>query len=102
MAAGAEESKQQPAYWENNPRSKSTQPTICPDEPPCMEPLSYLLDYAGHVDAVDMCGARLGGEHGEDSGAAANVEHDLVLEEVLVVPHRVAVRQGPNLQSNER
>ena len=64
--------------------------------------VSCLLDDAGHVDAVDVRGARLGGEHGEDSGAAADVEDDLVLEEVLVVPHRVAVRQCPNLQSNER
>ena len=61
-----------------------------------------LLDDAGHVYAVDMCGARLGGEHGEDSGAAADVEHDLVLEKVLVVPHRVAVSQRPDLQSKAR
>ena len=45
-----------------------------------------------------MCGARLGGEHGEDAGAAADVEDDLVLEEVLVVPHRVPVGQGSHLK----
>lgn len=37
-----------------------------------------------------------GGEHGEDSGAAADVEHNLALEEVLVVPHGVAVGESPH------
>ena len=36
----------------------------------------------------------LGGKHGEKAGAAANIEDNLVLEEVLVVDHRVAVRVG--------
>ena len=61
-----------------------------------------LLDDAGHVDAVHVLGACLGGEHGEDAGAAAHVEHDLALEEVLVVPHRVAVGQGPHLLVTSR
>ena len=56
-----------------------------------------LLDDPGHVDADDLSGSGLGSEHGEDAGAAANIEHDLVLEQVLVVPHRVAVGQGAHL-----
>ena len=43
-----------------------------------------------HAD--DVFRARLGGEHAEDACAAADVEHELVLEQVRVVDDRVAVR----------
>jgi hypothetical protein len=41
--------------------------------------------------------AGLGGEHAEDGGAAADVEDDLVLEEVGVVVDGVAVALGADL-----
>ena len=44
-----------------------------------------------------MRGSGLGREHGEDARPAADVQHDLVLEEVLVVPHRVPVGQRSHL-----
>ena len=40
----------------------------------------------------DMLRAGLGREHAEDTRATADVEHDLVLEQVRVVDDRVAVR----------
>ena len=41
-----------------------------------------------------MLGSSLGCEHGENTSTATNVKHDLVLEKVLVVVDRRAVRQG--------
>ena len=46
----------------------------------------------GDTHADDVLRARLGGEHAEDARAAADVEHELVLEQVRVVDDRVAVR----------
>ena len=43
------------------------------------------------VDSVDVLGARLRAENGEDPRPAADVEHDFVLEKVLVHQNRVAV-----------
>ena len=39
-------------------------------------------------------GARLRGEHGQNAGATANIEHGLAAEQVLVVHDRVAVGLG--------
>ena len=39
-----------------------------------------VLDDAGHVDSVDVGGAGLGREHGEDACTTADVQHDLVLK----------------------
>lgn len=39
-----------------------------------------------------MLRARLGGKHAEDTGTAADIEHELVLEQVGVLDDRVAVR----------
>jgi hypothetical protein len=44
-----------------------------------------------------MLCAGLGGEHAEDGGTAANVEDDLVLEEVGVVVDGIAVALGADL-----
>lgn len=38
----------------------------------------------------------LRGKHGQQAGPAANVQYNLVLEEMLVVDHGVPVRVGPH------
>ena len=53
--------------------------------------LPRLVDDGRHVDADHEARARPDAEHAEDGGAAADVEHDLVFEEVPVLVDRVAV-----------
>ena len=55
-------------------------------EPIGFEDLLGRFNYPAHVHSDDLGSSSLGTEHGEDAGAAANVEDHLVLEEVLVVP----------------
>lgn len=43
-----------------------------------------------------MLGPCFGCEHGQDPCATPNVEHDLVLEDVLIVVHGVPVGEGPH------
>jgi hypothetical protein len=62
-----------------------------------LDDLPGLDDDGGHVDADNVLCAGLGGEHAEDGGAAADVEDDLVLEEVGVVVDGVAVALGADL-----
>ena len=59
--------------------------------------MSYLLNDARHVDAIDMGSTSFGGEHGEDSGSATDVKNDLSLKEVFVVPHGISVSQCADL-----
>lgn len=42
----------------------------------------------------DFLGPRLGCEHGQDACATAHIQHNLVLEQVLVVEHGVSVGEG--------
>ena len=56
--------------------------------------LGGLLGNGGAVDANNLTGAGLGGEHGKDAGAAANVENNLILEKVAVGKDSVAVGAG--------
>lgn len=51
-----------------------------------------LEDDGGHINTNDMLGAGLGSKHGKNGGAAAHIENDLVLEQVLVLDDRVHVR----------
>lgn len=46
---------------------------------------------------VHMLGAGVGGEHGEDPCAAADVQDDFVFERVLIMVHGVPVGQRPHL-----
>lgn len=55
------------------------------------------MDDGGHVDTDNVLRAGLGGEHAEDGGTAANVEDDLVLEDVGVVVDSIAVALGADL-----
>lgn len=48
--------------------------------------------YASTTYADDVFRARLGGEHAQDAGAAADIEDELVLEEMRVLNDRIAVR----------
>ncbi|KAJ8527501.1 hypothetical protein ON010_g14762 [Phytophthora cinnamomi] len=59
-----------------------------------LDDLARLRQDARAVDAVHMLGASLGGEHGQDAGAAAHVQHNLVLEQVLALQDGVHVRLG--------
>ena len=58
--------------------------------------LGYFDD-ARALDADDLARARLCREHAEDAGAAADVEHHLVAEQVAILAHGVAVRARPHL-----
>lgn len=62
-----------------------------------LDDLLGLVDDGGHVDTDNVLRASLGGEHAEDGGTAANVEDDLVLEDVGVVVDSIAVALGANL-----
>jgi hypothetical protein len=62
-----------------------------------LDDLPGLHNDGGHVDTDNVLCAGLGGEHAENGGAAANVEDDLVLEEVGVVVDGVAVALGADL-----
>jgi hypothetical protein len=62
-----------------------------------LDDLPGFDDDGGHVDTDNVLCAGLGGEHAENGGAAANVEDDLVLEEVGVVVDGVAVALGADL-----
>jgi hypothetical protein len=44
-----------------------------------------------------MLGTRLGSKHGQDTSTTANIENNLVLEQVLVLIDRGPVRQGSHL-----
>lgn len=59
--------------------------------------LPGLDDDGGHVNANNVLCAGLGGEHAEDGGTAADIEDDLVLEEVGVVVDGIAVALGADL-----
>ena len=59
--------------------------------------LPGLDDDGGHVDTDNVLCAGLGGEHAENGGTAADVEDDLVLEEVGVVVDGIAVALGADL-----
>lgn len=59
--------------------------------------LPGLDNDGGHVDADNVLCASLGGEHAEDGSAAADIEDDLVLEEVGVVVDGIAVALGADL-----
>ena len=59
--------------------------------------LPGLDDDGGHVDTDNVLCAGLGGEHAEDGGTAADIEDDLVLEEVGVVVDGIAVALGADL-----
>jgi hypothetical protein len=59
--------------------------------------LAGLDDDGGHVDADNVLCASLGGEHAENGGTAADIEDDLVLEEVGVVVDGIAVALGADL-----
>ena len=48
-----------------------------------------VVDDGAHVHTDHLGRARLGSEHGENPGATPNIQNNLVLEQVLVVPHRV-------------
>jgi hypothetical protein len=62
-----------------------------------LDDLPGLDDDGGHVDADNVLCAGLGGEHAENGGTAADVEDDLVLEEVGVVVNGIAVALGADL-----
>ena len=62
-----------------------------------LDDLASLDDDGGHVDTDNVLCAGLGGEHAEDAGTAADVEDDLVLEEVGVVVDGIAVALGADL-----
>ena len=55
-------------------------------------------DLGAAVDADDGGGAGTGGKHGEDAGAAANVEHARAAQQAGVQLEGVAVRLGAHLQ----
>jgi hypothetical protein len=59
-----------------------------------LDDLPSLDNDGGHVNSDNVLCAGLGGEHAEDGGAAADVEDDLVLEEVGVVVDGIAVALG--------
>lgn len=42
-------------------------------------------------------GPGLGSEHAEDAGSTSHVQHHFVLEQVLVVEHRIAIGEGAHL-----
>lgn len=46
---------------------------------------------------IHVFGSGIGREHGEDPGAAADVQDDFTLEHVLVVVHGVPVGERPDL-----
>ena len=69
-------------------------------EPVGLDDLLGRLHDPTHVHPDHLGSTCLGTEHGEDAGAAADVEDHLVLEEVLVVPDGVAVGEGSHLQQN--
>ena len=52
--------------------------------------LSQTEAKAAYAD--DVFGARLGGEHAQDASTTADIEHDLVLEQMGVLDDRVSVR----------
>lgn len=56
-----------------------------------------LVENVGHVDTDNLLGTSLRGKHGEDTGTAADIENDLVLEQVLVLDDGIAVRHGADL-----
>jgi len=58
---------------------------------------SACCRWLGPTYGDDLLGSSLGGEHGQDSSSASNVEDYLVLEEVLVPPHGVAVAERAHL-----
>ena len=62
-----------------------------------LDDLPGLDDDGGHVDTDNVLCAGLGGEHAEDGGTAADIEDDLVLEEVGVVVDGIAVALGADL-----
>ena len=67
---------------------------------PHLDNSASILDNTAHIDSNNFSCPRLGCKHGEDPGATTNVQHHLVLEEVLVVPDGVAVGEGSHLQQN--
>lgn len=62
-----------------------------------LDDLLSLVDDGGHVDANDVLGAGLDGEHAENGGSTADVEDDLILEQVGVVVDGIAVALGADL-----
>lgn len=59
-----------------------------------LDNLTGVVDNVGHVNTNDHLGSGLGSEHGEDSGAASDIEDDLVLEQVAVLVDRSTVGQS--------
>ena len=49
-----------------------------------------------HVDGDDVASTCARGEHAENAGAAADVEHDLALKQGALLVHAVAVELGAN------
>ena len=59
-----------------------------------LDDLASLLNDPGHVDADDQASTGLSREHAQDTRATANVQDDLVLEEVAIAEDGVSVAHG--------
>ena len=46
---------------------------------------THLIVDGRALDSDDLLGAGLGGEHAQNAGSAADIKHDLVLEQVSVL-----------------
>merc|ERR1719195_2458960 len=59
--------------------------------------LLRVVHDGAHVNSNDHLSTSLGCEHGENASTAADVEDNLALEKMLVVPHGVAIGKGSHL-----
>ena len=62
-------------------------------QPVCLDDFASFVDNIRHVNANDHFGTSLRGKHGQDARTASNIEHHLILKQVLGAENCIPVGQ---------